>query len=98
MPVFKHCPGIRSLVSPKIIVRTCPNCGEEVEFFEYETEQTCPSCGRVLHREATESCVAYCRYAEKCIEDLENRGLITHERAEELRRIMRKARLSKQNI
>ena len=98
MPLFKHCPGIKSLVRPSIIVRTCPNCGEEVEFFEYETEQTCPNCGKVLHREATESCVAYCKYAEKCIEDLEKRGLITPERAAELRRIMRKARSSKQNI
>ena len=95
MPLFKHCPGIRSLVSPKIIVRTCPNCGEEVEFFEYETEQTCPNCGKVLHREATESCVAYCKYAEECIEDLEKRGLITPERARELREIMRKSRASK---
>ena len=95
MPLFKHCPGIRSLVSPKIIVRTCPNCGEEVEFFEYETEQTCPNCGKVLHREATESCVAYCKYAEKCIEDLERRRLITPERARELREIMRKSRASK---
>ena len=77
MPLFKHCPGIRSLVRPNIIVRTCPNCG------------------KVLHREATESCVAYCKYAEKCIEDLERRRLITPERARELREIMRKSRASK---
>ena len=34
-------------------MRTCPVCGEDVEFFSYETEAECSSCGRTLHREVT---------------------------------------------
>jgi len=92
MRLFKHCPGARSFIRPQIIVRTCPACGEEVEFLEYETEQVCPNCGKVVHREATETCIVWCKYAEKCIDDLEKRGLITSERARELRDILRKSR------
>jgi len=90
--MFKYCPGMRSLLRPRIIVRSCPYCGEEVEFFEYETEQRCPNCGKVVHREASESCVVWCRYAEKCIDDMEDRGLITKNRAEDLRSILKKCR------
>lgn len=84
---FRHCPGVKDLVRPKIIVRTCPSCGEEVEFFSDETETKCLSCGRMLHLEASESCVAWCQYADKCILDLRERRLITHDRAEQLMQI-----------
>jgi predicted RNA-binding Zn-ribbon protein involved in translation (DUF1610 family) len=87
---MKHCPGIKSLTEPKIIIRTCPACGGEVEFFSDETEAKCPNCGRTLHREATPSCVTWCRYAFQCIEDLKNRGVITPSRAEELEKIAKK--------
>ncbi len=88
---FKTCPGIKDLVGPsKIILRSCPACGEEVEFFSDETEVACPSCGRSLHREATPSCVTWCKYAEKCIDDLEKRGLIPLSRIEELRKLTNK--------
>ncbi|MEM3011799.1 MAG: hypothetical protein QW084_00335 [Candidatus Hadarchaeales archaeon] len=83
------CPGIRKLVEPQIVLRTCPACGEEVEFFEYETETKCPKCGRKVHREASPSCVVWCKYADKCLEDLEKRKIITPARAEELRKLMK---------
>ena len=82
---IKHCPGIRSLVGPpQITIRTCPACGEEVEFFSGDTEVKCDECGRMLHREASPSCVTWCQYAEKCIFDLEKRGLIPPSRVKEL--------------
>lgn len=88
--MFKRCPGIRSLVEPQIIIRNCPFCGEEVEFFEYETQLQCPRCGKIVYREPTESCLSWCEYADKCITDLENRGLINKERAEMLRKLVNK--------
>lgn len=90
--MWKKCPGTRDVVRPEIILRTCPACGEEVEFFSYETEAVCPSCGRTLHREATPSCVSWCEYASKCIDDLVERKLITPSRAAELRKIAEKAK------
>ena len=45
--MFKRCPGVRSLVEPQIIVRRCPFCGEELEFFEYGVHGG-PSTGMVF--------------------------------------------------
>lgn len=42
-----------------------------------------------MHREATPSCVSWCKYAEKCIADLANRRLIPLSKAEELRNVVR---------
>lgn len=84
--MFKSCPGVRSLIEPQIIVRRCPSCGEEIEFFEYETQLKCPRCGKLVHREPTESCLSWCEYADKCIDDLESRKVISKDRAEELRK------------
>ncbi|MDI6902876.1 MAG: hypothetical protein QMC77_03990 [Methanocellales archaeon] len=88
--MLKTCPGVRDIVRPEIILRTCPACGEDVEFFSYETEAECSSCGRTLHRETTLSCISWCKYASKCIADLVERKLITLSRAEELRKMAEK--------
>jgi NADH pyrophosphatase NudC (nudix superfamily) len=90
--MMKRCPGTKELVGPRIIIRTCPACGEEVEFFGYETEAKCDNCGRTLHREATPSCITWCKYALKCIADLRERKLITPSRAEELEKIAKAAK------
>jgi len=88
--MFKRCPGVRSLVEPQIIVRPCPFCGGEVEFFEYETQLECPNCGRIVYREPSETCLSWCDYADNCIADLESRGAITKARAEDLRKLIEK--------
>lgn len=88
--MFKQCLGLRSLIEPQIIVRECPFCGGEIEFFEYETQLECPNCGRIVHRELTETCLSWCNHADKCIADLENRGAISKGKAEELRRLIGK--------
>lgn len=90
--MFKRCPGVRSFTEPQIIIKKCPFCGEEVEFFEYETVLECPKCSKMVHREPSESCLSWCEHAEKCISDLENRGIISRTKAEELRRIIRQGR------
>jgi predicted RNA-binding Zn-ribbon protein involved in translation (DUF1610 family) len=90
--MFKRCPGVRGLVEPQIIVRSCPFCGEEIEFFEYETQLECPKCGKMVHREPTATCLLWCDYANKCIEDLECRGLINKSKAEELRKLIKERR------
>ena len=88
---FKYCPRVKDLVGPtQIIIRTCPACGEEVEFFSDETETQCTECGKTMHREASPSCVTWCEYAEKCIDDLEKRNLIPSAKAEELKALCKK--------
>lgn len=87
--MFKHCPGIKSIVKPQIIIRPCPFCGEEVEFFEYETRQNCPRCGKIVYREPSEVCITWCSYADKCINELVNKRLITEDRANELKALLK---------
>jgi predicted RNA-binding Zn-ribbon protein involved in translation (DUF1610 family) len=86
--MFKHCPGVKNIVSPQIITRSCPFCGEEIEFFEYETQLECPECGKIVYREPSEVCVTWCSYADKCINELEMKKLINKERASELRKLI----------
>ena len=87
------CPGTKSLVEPSITIRSCPSCGGEVEFFGYDVEVKCPDCGHALRREATSSCVTWCKYASKCIMDLKDRKLIQPSRADELEKIAKKAKV-----
>lgn len=86
---LKYCPGARSLVEPQIITTYCPVCGAEVEFFEYEVERKCPDCGRVVRREASESCIMWCKSAAECIANLRRLGALPPERANELEKILR---------
>lgn len=89
--MLKRCPGVRSLIEPQIIIRKCPFCGEDVEFFEYETQLLCPNCGRTVYREPTKSCLSWCECADKCVTDLEHRGIISRDRAKELRKNIRRS-------
>jgi predicted RNA-binding Zn-ribbon protein involved in translation (DUF1610 family) len=91
-----HCPGVKELVKPRIIIRTCPNCGSEVEFFSDEAEAICSNCGKLVYREVTSSCITWCPYALQCIADLKNRKLIPPSRAEELERIAKKKEKGKE--
>ena len=93
--MFRVCPGLRKALEPSITVRSCPACGAEVEFFDFETETRCPNCGKLVHREATPVCVKWCKFALRCIADLEARNLIPKEVAEQLRRIALSARKKK---
>ena len=88
--MFKKCPGVRDVLRPEIILRTCPACGDDVEFFSDETEVECSSCGRTLHREVSPSCFSWCEYASKCIADLVERKLVTPSRADELMKMAEK--------
>jgi len=92
---LKYCPGARSLVEPQIITTYCPVCGAEVEFFEYETERKCPECGRTVKREASESCITWCKSAAECIANLKKLGVLPPERAEELEEMLREKTKSK---
>ncbi|MCS7139841.1 MAG: hypothetical protein N3F04_06175 [Candidatus Nezhaarchaeota archaeon] len=91
---LKYCPGARGLVEPQIIVTYCPVCGAEVEFFEYEVERKCPECGRVVKREATPSCVTWCKSARECIMNLQQLGKLSAERARELLEMLDKTKKS----
>ena len=86
------CPGAKRFIQPEIVIRSCPSCGEEVEFFDYEVEQKCPQCGKTVKKEVENSCLMWCEYAEKCLGDIEKRRLIPKDRADELRALFYRKR------
>ena len=52
----------------KIMERTCPQCGHEVEIFSIDTQVACENCGFVIYND-TLTCVQWCKYARKCMGD-----------------------------
>lgn len=52
----------------KIMEKTCPQCGCEVEIFSIDTQVACENCGFVIYND-TLSCVQWCKYARKCVGD-----------------------------
>jgi len=67
------CPGqdTRYWKPGAIFEVTCPECGNEVEFFKDDTTRLCKKCGhRFLNPEMDFGCASYCQYAEQCLGDL----------------------------
>ena len=52
----------------KIMERTCPQCGHEVEIFSIDTQVACENCGFVIYND-TLTCVQWCKYARQCMGD-----------------------------
>ena len=52
----------------KIMEKTCPQCGCEVEIFSIDTQVACENSGFVIYND-TLSCVQWCKYARKCAGD-----------------------------
>ena len=52
----------------KIMERTCPKCGHEVEIFSIDTQVACENCGSVIYND-TLTCVQWCKYARQCMGD-----------------------------
>jgi ribosomal protein S27AE len=60
------CPGTANLRNPTLELRTCPQCGEEIEIFSDEMKASCGRCGFVIYNDII-SCVRWCRYAKECV-------------------------------
>ena len=63
MTVLDSCQGKPQV---KIMEKTCPRCGHEIEIFSIDTQMECENCGFVIYND-TLSCVQWCRYARQCV-------------------------------
>ena len=71
------CPGAEIILMPTIKLKTCPECGEEVELLSSDVAAKCPGCGFTLYNDVT-SCVLWCEYAKECVgEKVYNRIMAT---------------------
>ncbi len=61
------CPGAASLRgTPTLTIKTCPQCGADVELFSIDFKVACDQCGFVVYNNM-QSCVQWCRFAEACL-------------------------------
>jgi hypothetical protein len=67
------CPGTTGVRRPTIELISCPVCGREVEIFSDEHRTKC-KCGAIVFREKSPTCFEWCKYAEKCKEELKKRS------------------------
>jgi NADH pyrophosphatase NudC (nudix superfamily) len=64
--MFEYCPGAAGLHTPTLTIRTCPQCGAEIEIFSNEVKAVCENCGFVIYQDI-QSCVQWCKYARQCV-------------------------------
>jgi hypothetical protein len=64
---MKRCPGSLAFTQPKPEYVECPDCGGDVELWSDEATGRCAACGATVIRNATQSCVDWCRYAQECL-------------------------------
>ena len=69
--MFTHCPGARLFAEPIPEPVLCPHCGKEVEIFTNEQCMKCYFCGVLVAREKRPTCFDLCKYADKCIAEIQ---------------------------
>ncbi len=52
--------------TPTLEIRTCPQCGAEVEVFSTDASVKCDNCGFEVFNNKV-SCVKWCKYARLCM-------------------------------
>ncbi|WP_446007780.1 HD domain-containing protein [Candidatus Electrothrix sp.] len=68
-----QCPGqdSRYWSGEDVFESNCPKCGQGVEFFKDDSQQTCRNCGhRMLNPKIDFGCASYCAHAEQCLGSL----------------------------
>jgi ribosomal protein S27AE len=65
--LYGHCPGAAGLRgTPTLTIKTCPQCGADVELFSIDFKVACDNCGFVVFNDL-QSCIQWCKYAEACV-------------------------------
>jgi len=60
------CPGRKHGVPPDSTIRSCPNCGKEIEIFADEVSVRC-HCGTNVYAEEPPACTKWCPSADLCL-------------------------------
>jgi NADH pyrophosphatase NudC (nudix superfamily) len=64
--MFNRCPGVSKILMPTIKLKSCPNCGEQIEFVSSDMKINCPKCSFTVYND-TASCIQWCKYARECV-------------------------------
>jgi transposase len=66
--MLDKCPCAASILKPTLVLKNCPECGEENELLSTEMKRKCSKCGFIIYNDVT-SCVQWCEYARECVGD-----------------------------
>lgn len=67
--MIQGCPGAAGLRgAPDLTIKTCPQCGGEIELFSNEIKTNCLFCGFEAYND-TQNCIEWCQYARECVGD-----------------------------
>jgi len=61
------CPGSQKFKIPYPETVKCAVCGNDAEVWSDEFSGKCDRCGQTVIRSSGQSCLDWCKYAEKCI-------------------------------
>ena len=64
--MFDKCPGAANMRTPTLKIKTCPECGGEVEIFSVDVKVMCSKCGFTVYNDI-ESCIQWCLYEKDCV-------------------------------
>ncbi|MFC1968542.1 hypothetical protein ACFLVX_04045 [Chloroflexota bacterium] len=64
--MVNQCPGAINIRMPRLEIKKCPECGEEIEIFSNEASAICLKCGFTIYNDLL-SCVQWCEYAKECV-------------------------------
>lgn len=73
--MLDHCPGASNLRTPTLLIKKCPQYGNEVEVFSNDIKVTCDNCGFVIYNDIA-SYVQWCKYAKECVGEEMYRKLV----------------------
>lgn len=62
--LFEGCQSKSKDISLEI--KTCPQCGAEIEVFSVDTEVACENCGFIVYNDKL-NCAQWCQYAKQCV-------------------------------
>lgn len=60
------CPGSCHGNTPQLVIKTCPECGNEIEMFSVDMKVVCDRCGYEAYNDI-QYCIEWCSHAEQCI-------------------------------
>ena len=49
-----------------VTVKSCPQCGNEIEIFSVDTQAVCENCGFTIYNNKV-TCAQWCKYAKQCV-------------------------------
>lgn len=81
--MISGCPGSAGITgTPTLKLKSCPECGAELELFSSEMTTSCPKCGFVAYND-TQTCLLWCKYAKECVGEEVYHQYMQHMKREE---------------